>query len=270
MNSEMAWRIRTSLWVGSTSASPSAKKIRRTLGPWSSPQRRIICMTSPSSRALNFFCGAVYISQNMHLFQEQPSVTGRISESASLGGRNTGSTYRIGSLSLAAMKFEVLIQWAIQIRVILNSLIELLSSDCLQDCSSVLIDFCVCDGGTQGFQRFAGREFLVGENHSLFESTQGSRGVSCGDQLFHRCLAVDSGGRHPAAKLRCAGLDLSRNGCRADPRFPDHAGDRLGVRIQCEKFQTRRKRRPVKGQPAGSWPPHRRRGRHGGCIDLAG
>jgi hypothetical protein len=35
----------------------------------------------------NRFCGAVYISQKLHLFHEQPSVTGRISESASLGGR---------------------------------------------------------------------------------------------------------------------------------------------------------------------------------------
>ena len=43
-------------------------------------------------KALNFFCGAVYISQKVHWFQEQPSVTGRIRDSASLGGRNTGST----------------------------------------------------------------------------------------------------------------------------------------------------------------------------------
>lgn len=32
------------------------------------------------------------ISQKVHWFHEQPSVTGRISDSASLGGRNTGST----------------------------------------------------------------------------------------------------------------------------------------------------------------------------------
>ena len=43
--------------------------------------------TSASSRGRNFFCGAVYISQNVQRFHEQPSVTGRISESASLGGR---------------------------------------------------------------------------------------------------------------------------------------------------------------------------------------
>jgi len=49
-------------------------------------------MTSASSRARKFFCGAVYISQKVHLFHEQPSVTGRISDSASLGGRKTGST----------------------------------------------------------------------------------------------------------------------------------------------------------------------------------
>jgi hypothetical protein len=47
---------------------------------------------SASSRARNAFCGAVYISQKVHLFHEQPSVTGRISDSASLGGRKTGST----------------------------------------------------------------------------------------------------------------------------------------------------------------------------------
>jgi hypothetical protein len=33
----------------------------------------------------------VYISQNVQAFQEQPLVTGRISECASLGGRKTGS-----------------------------------------------------------------------------------------------------------------------------------------------------------------------------------
>ena len=49
-------------------------------------------MTSSSLRARNAFCGAVYISQNVHLFHEQPSVTGRISDCDSLGGRNTGST----------------------------------------------------------------------------------------------------------------------------------------------------------------------------------
>lgn len=31
------------------------------------------------------------ISQKVHSFHEQPSVTGRISDSDSLGGRNTGS-----------------------------------------------------------------------------------------------------------------------------------------------------------------------------------
>jgi hypothetical protein len=35
----------------------------------------------------------VYISQKAHLFHEQPKVTCRISEFASLGGRNKGSWY---------------------------------------------------------------------------------------------------------------------------------------------------------------------------------
>ena len=52
----------------------------------------MLSSVSASSRARNFFCGAVYISQNRHRFHEQPSVTGRISDSASLGGRKTGST----------------------------------------------------------------------------------------------------------------------------------------------------------------------------------
>jgi hypothetical protein len=37
----------------------------------------------------------VYILQKVQRFHEQPSVTGRISDSASLGGRITGSTQRI-------------------------------------------------------------------------------------------------------------------------------------------------------------------------------
>ena len=52
-----------------------------------SAQGRMFSSTSSSLRGRKRFCGAVYISQNVHRFQEQPSVTGRISESASLGGR---------------------------------------------------------------------------------------------------------------------------------------------------------------------------------------
>lgn len=44
-------------------------------------------MTSVAGRARKRFCGAVYISQKVHRFQEQPSVTGKINELASLGGR---------------------------------------------------------------------------------------------------------------------------------------------------------------------------------------
>ena len=68
-------------------ASPSARKTRSTLSPNCSRQRRMLSSTSSSLRGRKRFCGAVYISQNVHRFQEQPSVTGRISESASLGGR---------------------------------------------------------------------------------------------------------------------------------------------------------------------------------------
>jgi hypothetical protein len=60
--------------------------------PKRSPQRRRVSSVSATSRARNFFCGAVYISQKVQWFHEQPSATGRISDSASLGGRNTGST----------------------------------------------------------------------------------------------------------------------------------------------------------------------------------
>jgi len=51
----------------------------------------MLASTSLSFRARKRFCGAVYISQNVQRFQEQPSVSGRISDCASLGGRNTGS-----------------------------------------------------------------------------------------------------------------------------------------------------------------------------------
>ncbi|EXI74409.1 MAG: hypothetical protein AW07_01951 [Candidatus Accumulibacter sp. SK-11] len=72
--------------VGSTSASPSARKTRRTTSPQRSPVSRMLSRTSASARARNCFCGAVYISQKVQWFHEQPSVTGRISDSASLGG----------------------------------------------------------------------------------------------------------------------------------------------------------------------------------------
>jgi hypothetical protein len=36
------------------------------------------------------------MSQNVHLFHEQPLVTCRISDFHSLGGRKTGSIYEIG------------------------------------------------------------------------------------------------------------------------------------------------------------------------------
>lgn len=52
----------------------------------------MLSSTSSSARAWKRFCGAVYISQNVQRFHEQPSVTGRMSDSASLGGRKTGST----------------------------------------------------------------------------------------------------------------------------------------------------------------------------------
>ena len=78
--------------VGSTNASPSARKTRRTRSPRLAAVARMASSTSSSPRARKAFCGAVYISQKVHLFQEQPSVTGRISDCASLGGRNTGST----------------------------------------------------------------------------------------------------------------------------------------------------------------------------------
>ena len=60
--------------------------------------------TSVSGRARKAFCGAVYISQNVQWFHEQPLVSGRISESASLGGRKTGSTYRIGNMGVVVVK----------------------------------------------------------------------------------------------------------------------------------------------------------------------
>ena len=52
----------------------------------------MLASTSSSLRARKAFCGAVYISQKVQWFQEQPSVTGRISDCASEGGRKTGST----------------------------------------------------------------------------------------------------------------------------------------------------------------------------------
>ena len=45
-------------------------------------------------RAANFL--DVYISQNAHLFQEQPKVACIITEFASAGGRKTGSLYFMG------------------------------------------------------------------------------------------------------------------------------------------------------------------------------
>jgi hypothetical protein len=51
----------------------------------------MLSSTSSSLRARNCFCGAVHLAE-VHWFHEQPSVTGRISDSASLGGRKTGST----------------------------------------------------------------------------------------------------------------------------------------------------------------------------------
>ena len=67
-------------------ASPSARKTRLRPPPNCSLQRRMLSSTSSSPRGRKRFCGAVYISQNVHRFQEQPSVKGGISESASLGG----------------------------------------------------------------------------------------------------------------------------------------------------------------------------------------
>src|SRR5690554_759597 len=86
-------------------ASPSARNTRCTIN--CSPLRRISSSTSFSSRARNFFCGAVYISQKVHWFHEQPLVTGRISEWASLGGRNTGSMYRMGNSDMRYDSWDV-------------------------------------------------------------------------------------------------------------------------------------------------------------------
>jgi hypothetical protein len=52
----------------------------------------MLVSTSSSLRARKAFWGAVYISQKVQAFHEQPSVTGRIRDSASEGGRKTGST----------------------------------------------------------------------------------------------------------------------------------------------------------------------------------
>src|SRR5690554_2839473 len=84
-------------------ASPSA---RNTLGTDSkaSAARAISRRISSGLRARNFFWGWVYISQKVHWFHEQPLVTGRISDFASLGGRNTGSTYSMGKLYIASQQ----------------------------------------------------------------------------------------------------------------------------------------------------------------------
>src|SRR5690554_5929686 len=64
---------------------------------------------SSSLRARNFFWGCVYISQNVHWFQEQPLVTWRIKDLASLGGRKTGSMYCTGNINdLLVKKLQLL------------------------------------------------------------------------------------------------------------------------------------------------------------------
>ena len=86
----MAARMANKRRVDRVMASPSAKNTRRTDWPLAAILARLASMSS-CLKGRNFFCGAVYISQKVHWFHEQPLVTGKISDLASLGGRNTGS-----------------------------------------------------------------------------------------------------------------------------------------------------------------------------------
>ena len=103
----MASSIASSRRYDRVIASPSARKMRRTGKP---PVASVCssCRIDCISLGRNFFCGSVYISQKVHLFQEQPLVTCRISELASLGGRYTGSMYSGNKGSLSSMLSIVL------------------------------------------------------------------------------------------------------------------------------------------------------------------